>query len=289
MADANDSATPPVEQPIDQTAPVEAPVAETEVVETPVVETPTPTPAAPAPIVHDPIVLAEARGLGITAEFAASMSPAELYRTTLLLAKQRAGQGRSPQAQEAPAPEQDFALPAEMKAKVAEFDPNLVGFVEEASKLAARAGIERAKKAEQQLAQVQQEQATREFGRQVETVFSSIPGLGAGTVRPGSKEHAKREAIKFYLGTLQQGGQDPGPPEVAIPMANAILFGGDAAPAPAAKPARPSATPTARPTNRLGAREDDNSEDAIVARWDAWKRDEEKKALNGSTNGDFVP
>jgi hypothetical protein len=259
----------------------------------------TPPPPAPpivvAPTAHDPVILSEAiHEFGISPDSAAAMSPAELNRTVILLAKQRAKFAPTqPATPAAPVPEPDFSLPADLKAKLAEFDPNLVQAIEHAGK----AGVDRARRAEEQLAQVRQQQEGQQFAQRIAGEMSKLPGLGAGFVTPGTPEHWKREAVFNQLRVLGQSGviNNSTPPEVAVPMAFKMLFGGST-PTPTLAPTTPATpaaapTPTARPTNRLNPSVDGGDVRAELAAIIGSKLDqyEDEDAAKESRNGRMRP
>jgi hypothetical protein len=250
-------------------------------------ETSTPAPAnVPAPPAHDPWVVRQAVDLGIPAEEVAGMSGPELSRSVYLLNKQRsalAQQFAQPKPVETPKPaEPDFAFPDALKAKLSEFDPAIV----EAVEFAAKAGVDRAKKAEAEVAVARQQIASQNFARQVAAAMEKIPAQ-------------QREVVFQKLCQLEQSGELPPntPPEIAVPLAHKALlqaFGIQAAaPAASPPPPPPAPTPTARPTNRFAKPDGKESSDirkellelysGKLQQWD------DEDAAAGERNGNMLP
>lgn len=249
----------------------------------------TPEPVSPA---HDPWLVHQAKELSISQDEIAAMTPGELQRSVVLLARQQAriAQELAKPKPTEPAPppaEPAWELPAEVKSELAEMNPALLKAIE----LSQKANEERVKKLEGQLGQVRQQSEGQAFGQRVSAEMSKIPALGSGPVREGSPEHAKRAAVLNHLAYLETTGQLNGvPPEVAIPMAFRTLFG-EAAPAKPTPPGNLSPTTSARPTNRLREGTEGLSAREALKRlyeeklqvWDA------EEQANSETNGSFRP
>lgn len=252
------------------------------------VQQPVPAPEQPK---HDPWLVHQAKELNVSEAEINQMSPGELQRSVVLLARQQARIAQElakPKPSEpAPTPpEPEWDLPPELKTQIEEMNPAILAAI----KLANKASDDRAKKLEEKLAQAQAQVQGNAFGQRVSAEMSKIPALGSGQIREGSTEHAKRAAVLNHLAYLEQTGQLNGvPPEVAIPMAYKTLFGDT--PAPAATPANPSPTPSARPANRLRAPDEGLSAREALKRiyqekLDAWDAEEE---TNSQANGSFRP
>lgn len=247
---------------------------------------PAETPAPPAAPPHDPYLVAQAKELGIPETLIAESGPAELQRSVYLLNQQQTKllrelrQNPQPQAPAAPAPDPDFGLPAEIKQKLAEFDPSIA----EAIEFTGKAGFDRARRAEAQLAEVRQHQDRQAFAMQVRSEMDKIP-------------EARRGLVLSKIVELEQSGSlPPGtPPSVAVPLAHKELlkaFGLDQ-PAAVARPAV-AATPTAKPSSRLADQTPDLSalsirEHALQLARAEYERWESERARSHETNGKFVP
>lgn len=287
-----DPATPAVTTPVEEakepvTESAEAQV-ETPAIETPAAETPVePVAEQPKVFAHTQRMLALAGRYQINPHVAAAMSPAELQQEIgerqLEAREQAIEQLVRPKAPATPEPEPEIDLGI----NEADFAPEVVTALKGIAKRAA-AAEKKAQQLETEHKQFREQQTVQSFRAQVDPVFEK---LGLGDAKPGSPAQAKQNAILHYLSTLQASGQHPGPPEVAIPMANAILFGGSAQPAPAPAPKATNGktpTPTARPTSRLGAHDDNNSLDSITQRLQAYM-DAQAESMNRDANGEFVP
>lgn len=243
----------------------------------------TPQPAAvsppppPAPPAHDPWLVRQAVDLGIPSEDVSGMTPGELQRACYLLNKQRTAIAsqvpQQQQTQQAPAPEPDFTLPAELKAKLGEFDPAIAQAVE----FAARSGVDRAKKAEAELVAVKQQISQQAFVQQVNAAMNAVPA-------------AQRDMVMARLAQMERAGElAPGmPPHVAVPLAHKSLldaFGVQPAAASPPPPPAPTPTPTAPPTNRLAGREELQSpRDLLLAAHKRFldEQDETRQHRNGA-------
>lgn len=269
---AADPATPVVETPTPGAQPTATPTS------TPAVETPV-SPPAPAAPVHDPAMLAEAAGAGISVEIASQLSPAQLTQLVIASYKTRAATGNVAPKPEVPAPVPDpgFVLTPEDAAILDEMNPAFKRVVEKA----ANAGIDRARKAEAELAKFRQEQS-----QQAQVVHFQAEVNAAMQVVPV----AQRNAVIGILGQMEAAGQLNGiSPAIAVPMAHKQLleaFGVKANPTPASPPTPPTpgATPSALPTNRLTKGDSPKS-----VREELLEITREHIAAHAEANGVFVP
>lgn len=243
------------------------------------VQQPVPAPEQPK---HDPWLVHQAKELSVSEAEINQMSPGELQRSVVLLARQQARIAQElakPKPSEpAPTPpEPEWDLPPELKTQIEEMNPAILAAI----KLANKASDEKVKALQAKLAQTTQQVQGQAFADQIHAEMVKIP-VG------------QREAVYAKVVALEQSGElKPGtPPHVAIPMAHKLLkaaFGITESPAPA--PGTPAPTPSARPANRLRAPDEGLSAREALKRiyqekLDAWDAEEE---TNSQANGSFRP
>lgn len=259
----------------------------------PVVEPAPKTTPEPAATAHDPWLVHQAKELAISEAEIAVMTPAELQRSVVLLARQQARIAQElakpkPAEPTPPPPEPEWDLPAAVKEKLAEVNPE----VYEAIKLATKASADETKKLREELAKVQQESQVQAHRTEVLTELSKAVGAGGAPLQQGTAEFWKGEAILNQCRLMIDAGIIPPgtPPKVAIETAKKMLFG-EAAPAKPTPPGNPAPTPSARPTNRLReGTEGLSARDALKRLYEeklqAWDAEEQ---ANSETNGSFRP
>lgn len=221
------------------------PAEPTEVAKTPAPAEP--TPAEPTKHTHSQRILRVAAELGISQDEAERLDTVAL-RQEIADAQIEAQlrQQRQPKQQPQPAtpaeePDEEFQVPEELQAELADVSPAIIKLIKLTGKEALKA-----KKVEKQLQQLRQDQANREVQAAVVRALDQLPQA------VGSKA-ARDNAVFNELVRMSQAGELRGQSvEQHVREAYANLYGAETPkPAAAPAPARKPATPTARPTNRL--------------------------------------
>lgn len=241
------------------------------------VDTPNTTqPAAAEPTTHQHSqrLLNVCRELGIPPEQAATMDDASLRREIQdAELEQRIRASRQPvrpqqtasQQQVQAEPEEEYAIPPELQAKLAEEGVSSV--VLDVIRHVGKEAVQ-GRKTARELQQLRAQQAVQTVDQQIRVALASLPAVG------GSKESQFR-AIRAELNALAESGEATGQVARDVALAYANVYGGNPPQQQPATPARPAAhvaTPTARPTNRLAA--------SLQGKLDN---------LNGNTAEDFIP
>jgi hypothetical protein len=248
---------------------------------------PAPQPS-PAAVSHDPYLVRQALDFGIPREEIAATDSATLQRTLYHMTRQAASLARQSPAPAVavnePEPEPDLGLSPQEMAELQELNPVLVKALRRTAAEAAKA-----KKLETELQQFRQQSVGQDLARRVNAELSKYgQALGVGT----PYEQPRKNAVMNQLALLEsQGMIGPNtPPEVAVPMAVNLLFGG-VTPAPTPTPAspQPRPTPTARPTNRINAEDEEQTRESLVDSWSRFLREKAEKEKAAGKNGEFVP